>query len=313
MKNDKIVTINGQKFDQESGLPLEKAKPSLRSDISKPRRLASDIRPHKTYQPNRVVTKNSTQKSAIHSSSVTRKTGRNFDIARSKDISRFSPNTTSAPSKTAVKAPTLEIPKFDGLSSIENRVGPASAQKNMPPKSAKETAIAEAFAKLDAQKVQEQQKSKKRSKLALVISFVAAVVVILGIGAYVYLSIPSLSVGLAGAQAGIDAAYPEYTPEGYSLTRPIEHSDNQVATKFSSTTNSTYFVIKQTKSSWDSTAVKNQVEKDSNGVFITTEERGLTIYSYSGNAAWVNGGILYTITGDAALTSDQIRRIATSL
>lgn len=40
---------------------------------------------------------------------------------------------------------------------------------------------------------------------------------------------------------------------------------------------------------------------------------GLTIYSSGKNAVWVNGGILYQITGSANLSNEQIQKIATSL
>lgn len=74
------------------------------------------------------------------------------------------------------------------------------------------------------------------------------------------------------------------------------------------------FTVSQTKSNWDSSTVLDRYIKEKAGDnYITYSERGLTIYTYDGNAAWVNGGIFYTITGDAPLSSDQIRRIATSM
>jgi hypothetical protein len=44
-------------------------------------------------------------------------------------------------------------------------------------------------------------------------------------------------------------------------------------------------------------------------------DKGKTIYLYNNgaNAAWVNGGVLYQITGNANLSSDQIVSIADSL
>lgn len=60
-------------------------------------------------------------------------------------------------------------------------------------------------------------------------------------------------------------------------------------------------------------AVKAKAEQDASGEVTTTSERGLTIFTYKNNAIWVNGGILYSISGDASLSGDQIRQIATSL
>ena len=74
------------------------------------------------------------------------------------------------------------------------------------------------------------------------------------------------------------------------------------------------YTVTQTKSSWDSTAVLDNYVTPRAGVsYIPYTERGLTIYTYGNNAAWVNGGILYTIEGNAPLSSEQIRHIATSL
>jgi hypothetical protein len=46
---------------------------------------------------------------------------------------------------------------------------------------------------------------------------------------------------------------------------------------------------------------------------LTYSERGLTVYTYGSKAAWVNGGILYTLNGNAPLNSDQILKIASSM
>lgn len=132
-------------------------------------------------------------------------------------------------------------------------------------------------------------------------------------GIYAYTSIPSLSVKVASIQSGINASYPEFLPDGYSSDGPVTYDNDTVIINFHANTGNTKFTIKQTKSPLDSTAVKEKVEKSSKGQFLVKEERGLTIFTYNGNGMWVNGGILYTITGDAPLSSDQIRRIAISL
>lgn len=84
--------------------------------------------------------------------------------------------------------------------------------------------------------------------------------------------------------------------------------------RFSASSGQSY-TLKQARSTWDSKAVKEYVAKKADGKYIDTPEtqKGITIYTYGGNAAWVNAGILYTIEGDANLTSTQIRRIATSM
>ena len=65
---------------------------------------------------------------------------------------------------------------------------------------------------------------------------------------------------------------------------------------------------------WDSSAVlENYVREKAGSDYTISTTGGLTIYSYNAGAAWVNGGILYTITGDAPLSADQIEHVATSL
>jgi len=84
--------------------------------------------------------------------------------------------------------------------------------------------------------------------------------------------------------------------------------------KFASNSGPQNFTVTQSKTSWDSSAVlDNYIKEKAGDNYITYDEHGLTIYTYGSNAAWVNGGVLYTITGDAPLSGDQIRHIATSM
>ncbi len=74
------------------------------------------------------------------------------------------------------------------------------------------------------------------------------------------------------------------------------------------------FAINQSKSGWNNEAVlDNYITPKAGSNYIPYTERGLTIYTYDNSAAWVNGGILYTLEGNAPISSEQIRRIATSL
>lgn len=125
---------------------------------------------------------------------------------------------------------------------------------------------------------------------------------------------PNLSVRVAAAQAGINAGYPNYHPDGYALAGPVTFSDGRVSMNFKANGGNHTFTINQSKSGWNSDAVlDNYVSPRAGSSYIPYTERGLTIYTYDNNAAWVNGGILYTVEGDAPLSSEQIRRIATSL
>ena len=133
-------------------------------------------------------------------------------------------------------------------------------------------------------------------------------------GYLTYINMPNLSVRVAAAQAGIDANYPNYRPDGYALNGPVTYTDGRVSMNFKANAGSQNFSVNQSKSGWDSDAVlDNYVTPRATNGYIPYTERGLTIYTYDNNAAWVNAGILYTVEGDAPLSSEQIRRIATSL
>lgn len=84
--------------------------------------------------------------------------------------------------------------------------------------------------------------------------------------------------------------------------------------KFAANAGPEQYTLSQTRSEWDSTAtLDNYVTPQAGKDYTTTTAGGLTIYRYADNAVWVNGGILYTISGNASLSNDQIQRIASSL
>lgn len=252
---------------------------------------------------------------------MVRKIGHNMDIARSKSIAHFAPHPTK-PAAVAKPKPTKRqfdiAPTKHPLVAKANKLHPTPKTMPIQPvsapaatKSAKEQVIAEAFSKITNQ--QKETNTKLKRKYKFINFFILGIVLLLVIGYFVFINIPAISVNIASAQAGINATYPKYSPDGYSLDGPVSYSDGVVTINFKANTGSKKFTITQSKSSWDSTAVKNKVNTDSKGSFSTTAENGLTIYTYGNNASWVNGGILYTITGDAPLSNSQIRHIATSL
>ena len=142
----------------------------------------------------------------------------------------------------------------------------------------------------------------------------ASLAIVLMAGYFTYINLPSISVRVAAAQAGIDASYPGYQPAGYGIKGPVAYTNGEVSINFKSNTNPHHFSVNQSKSSWDSSALlANYVMPQSNGNYISYSDSGLTIYAYGTQAAWVNDGILHTIEGDATLSGEQIRRIATSM
>ena len=179
----------------------------------------------------------------------------------------------------------------------------------------KQEAIARAMAQTPNKRDRKEVKQPRSPKLRRFAGLASASLAILLLGGYfTYLSMPSISTRVAAAQAGIDASYPGYQPTGYSLNGPVAYQQGRVTMKFAANAAPSSLTLDQTKSGWDSSAVlDNYVKPKAGDNYMTTAANGLTVYSYGTNAAWVNRGILYTISGDAPLSDDQIQRIATSL
>lgn len=278
---------------------------------------------HNIAQKSQRIYQHTIKQPARQIAPLVRKIGHNMDIARSKSIAHFNPNHTilakaatpikaDAPKKQFDIAPTRHhiAAKVDKARSIQKTIDTKPIVET-PSKVVKEQIIAEAFNKLSDQ--QKQEKTVLKRKYKFINFFIFGIVLLIIIGYFIFINMPAISVSIASAQANISATYPEYCPDGYSLNGPVSYSDGVVAINFKANTGTKKFSITQAKSSWDSSAVKNKVNTDSKGDFSTTAENGLTIYTYNGNASWVNGGILYTIAGNAPLSSSQIRHIATSL
>lgn len=179
-------------------------------------------------------------------------------------------------------------------------------------KELKNEAIEKALSNEIASNKKTRRRQKKGGALRLLNTFSVGFAVMLLGGYLTYLSMPNISIKMAAVQSGIDAKYPGYKPDGYTLNGPIKFKSGEVTMRYAYADGSSAYTITQQKSNWNSSAVKeffSEKHKSPN----TTMIDGLTIYSGGKEAAWVNGGILYQISGDANLSSDQIQKIAASL
>lgn len=301
------MTINGRIYDAVTGLPVERTAEKTRP-VTPTRQAASSATPH-TPQRSATLHRRATKK-PVHAAPKRPTPGRHMDISRSGSISRFA---QAAAAKEEKKPTPLVAHKPHPIAQQAHAKQAAKKQATAPQtaKQVKEAAISAALAKPTA-KPTKQKREKKLSRRFAVFGIIGAVVLV--IGYLVYLNLPVISVSYASARAGISASYPEYRPDGYGLSQPVTFTDGSVTLEFKSNNGSGGYSITQERSSWDSTAVlDNVVKKQAGDNYITTQERGLTIYAFDGDAAWVNGGILYTIKSDAPLSGEQIRRIATSL
>jgi hypothetical protein len=317
MQANKTVDINGRLYDAVTGLPVKKSAKSTEKTVSPAavKKRAAEVAAQSVHaQPQRSQTLHRRAAKKVVPSVVKRpKPGQHMDITRSSKVARFAPHPVAVPVKKTVATPDT-APKAHPLAARAHAriVKPiVSAPVSKTPKQIKDEAISKVL-KAPTVKPGHKVRSFRWSRRFTIIT---AIFVVLIIGAYLtYVNIPSISVGFAASQAGISATYPQYKPDGYHLSQPVTYSDGTVSLKFKSNSDKSEYTVIQTRSSWDSSAVlTNIVKKAAGDNYITTQESGLTIYSYANNATWVNGGILYTIESNAPLSGDQIRHIATSL
>lgn len=177
----------------------------------------------------------------------------------------------------------------------------------------KEKMIADKMANVmpqTATKPKEASLRRKYPRLAAMTSGIAALVLL---GGYLtYLNLPNLSLRVAASQANVAATYPTYQPSGYSFAGPVAYSPGEVRVNFKSNTNDYAYSVVQRESNWDSQAVRdNYVVKESKQ-YTTIQEGGITIYLVNNKAVWVNGGVLYSVEGNAPLSGEQIQKIASS-
>lgn len=315
--SQKTITINGRLYDAHTGMPVENTKPTAQKPTH-----SQTV--HHTPQRSHTLNRRAVKASAPVTAPGQSANPQRADIRRSPAITRFAPRQANPP--VSAKRPAMDIaPHRPHAAAVKANqhiqqkkaavVTPATHALK-PSEVIKNEAIADAMAKAPTKKQIEAQRTKGHRKLrSRFLSMASAGLALLLLGGYfTYLNMPNLSVRVAAAQAGIDASYPDYKPDGYSLNGAVAYSQGQVSMKFASNGGPQSYTIDQSKSNWDSSAVlDNYVKKKAGSNYTTYNERGLTIYTFNDNAAWVNGGILYTIEGDAPLSTDQIRRIATSM
>lgn len=145
------------------------------------------------------------------------------------------------------------------------------------------------------------------------LSLIAASLAVIILGGYLtYLNLPNISLRIAASRAGINASYPEYQPKGYSLKKLANFENDQVVIEYQN--NDKLLKLSQQASQWDSkTVLENLVKKQAGEVYQTNQTKGLTIYIYNNQATWINGGILYNLSINDSISTDQIHKIATSL
>lgn len=349
MRGKNILVINGKVYDAVTGLPVAAPTPVSSPDVvaavpvAAP--MSTDVKPavraraplHAT-QAHHVTKKSATLRRDVLKKPVAkaqvgaaRRKPATGHVARSEAIQRFAPH--PQPLKTAA-TPKTSTPRLD-ITPVKPHTKPVAthaivaqkhalvakpaapkAQPQLSSRALKEQLIAERLAKVDTKPAKTpKQRSRLFSKQPRVASLVTASFAIMVLGGYLtYLNMPGLSVRVAAAQADVAASFPDYHPDGYRFNGPVAYAPGQVAIEFKANGGTTGYTVTEQKSTWDSQAVyDNIVAKAADNSYVTNSQQGLTIYTFKGDAAWVNKGILYTVHGDAPLSNEQLLRIAGSL
>lgn len=144
---------------------------------------------------------------------------------------------------------------------------------------------------------------------AVVMSVIALVL----LGAYLWqVNYPNFALRLAAMRAGVTSGMPGYVPTGWSEAKDVKTSQGTLS--YSITKGDEKLTITEAKTSWDSQAVLEQHVLKNSTDYLALQAQGLTIYMYGKNqAAWVNHGSFYTMTGENQINQDDMIRIATSL
>ncbi|MBJ58858.1 hypothetical protein CMN24_04040 [Candidatus Saccharibacteria bacterium] len=313
MPDNKTVRINNRLYDAATGLPIEEKAPktTTKKATGRPHTPAAAI--HSAPQRSQTLHRRSTKKPGLPKRP---QPGKHMDIARSSAVKRFAPHPVTAqpdPAPVVKDAPAKDYPIVKRAAAKSTPTKSVAAT----PKQIKDAAIAKALAPDSKRATKKKKESKTKQHKGWTrrkIVFLAFLLVLMGAAAVTYINLPSLSVAFASSQSGVDATYPKYIPSGYGLQQPVTFSNGEVALTFASHSSDHQYTITQSSSTWDSSAVlENVVKKEAGDNYTIDQEQGLRIYLYDQNAAWVNGGILYVITSDAPLSNEQMRRIATSL
>lgn len=350
MRGKQTLVINGKVYDAVTGLPVAAPDPVTPSRQVPSAEVVTTIQPQAVRPADSPILRTPHHAKNIHR--ATKKSGtlrREFvakptpktqpriarrvpsmgNIERSEMIQRFAPHPQPLAQNIRPKAtqPRLDITPIKSktaaiiaqkhsLTAVAQAA--PSSQATLSSRSVRERLIAERLANVDtttSAKTPKKERGRLFSKQPRLASLMTAsfAVIVLG-GYFTYLNMPGLSVRVAAAQADVAANYPDYHPDGYSFSGPVAFASGQVAIDFRANGGSSKYTVTQQKSTWDSQAVyDNVVAKAADDSYVTNSQQGLTIYTFKGEAAWVNKGILYTISGNAPLSNEQLLRIAGSL
>jgi hypothetical protein len=152
-------------------------------------------------------------------------------------------------------------------------------------------------------------KRSTRQKFVGITAGVAAFLVLSGFIAYTNMS--NIEMRLASVRVGFSVQLPNYAPTGYALQGGVQ-AKSSIATATYRSGDSSYTLQQQT-SDWDSQTLYDNVVAISSEQHQKLSASGQTIYVYGHSAAWVNGGVLYSLKTDGNISNQEILSIASSI
>lgn len=152
------------------------------------------------------------------------------------------------------------------------------------------------------------KKSSKKYLMAFGIVALIACTTLLGLS-YRH----NIEAQVASIRAGFSVSSPSFVPSGFKQqTTAVE--GKSVSINYVSPQDQTKYSLTQESSDWNSSSLLASVAAKSGNSYRVIINAGRTIFIYDQNkATWVDDGILYSISGNAPLTTDQITSIASSL
>ena len=239
-------------------------------------------------------------------------TAQGMDIAAQQPATH-SQTSTAQPQSTAVEPTPMQPHQTYSLKDEP----PSPADHDTQPATDEDlAAIAQQHAEVQPPKKDQPQPPRKglRRLLAPRLTRVAAIGLsaVLLIGYISYLNYPDIAVRVAASNAGIEASMPDYVPDGYRFSGPVAYGSGELQISFTSDDGSVQ--VAQSQTDWDTTSLRDNYIRQETADYETYRDGGLTVYTYgSGNAAWVNNGMLYIIESDSGIDSDQLVEMARSI
>lgn len=344
------ISINGKLYNAKTGTfvaPSGSPPKTKTAKPTQPRAMDGFFKVKTPRQPVRLQTPKPAHKPAATAKLVHSKTQRSKTLARvsvKKPLPR-KPLATSFLPASAHDSPTLpsrtgHASKSNLISRFGNFATPTILKKTVPLAVKQQPVAARAEAPAYAPTVRESKpkpnldallndaldkahsheerraKTHKKHRLKRRIAGASAgvaAVLILGLF-FTYQNAANLSVKLAAARASVHVSIPGYQPSGFGLARTVQYQPGRITLNYQSNSDNRSYQVTQQTSNWNSETLYTSFVSANQRQSQTISENGRTIYLYDGtNATWVDGGVWYQISGNTALSSSQLLKVASSI